>query len=113
MGRPTKYKSEYCNLTRYIEHCITKKELPSIVGYAVYLDVAESTIVLWGKKHKAFSVSLGRLLTVEKQILMNKGLRSEYNSTITKLLLSANHGVIETTGQKLSGEVVMKPPEVK
>ena len=103
-GRPTKYEPEYCDLTKYLASCKAKGTLPSICGYAVYLEVAESTIVLWGKKNKEFSVSLGRLLTISKQTLINKGLKGKYNSTITKLILSSDHGMRErldtTSGDK-------------
>lgn len=108
-GRPTKYKSDYCDLTSYLESCKASDDLPSICGYAVYLGVAESTIQLWGKKHKGFSVSLGKLLSISKQTLINKGLKSKYNSTIAKLILSSDHGMRErldqTSGDKPIEEV--------
>ena len=96
-GRPTKYKPEFCNLTKYLAHCKAKGDLPSKCGYAVYLGVAEQTVENWGGKNKEFLGSLGILLTLSKQTLINKGLKGKYNSTIAKLILSSDHGMKERT----------------
>ena len=103
-GRPTKYKPECCNLEPYLKHCTAKDTLPSKVGYAVFLNVAEDTVSNWGKANPDFLGSLRILLTIEEQTLINKGLRGEYNSTIAKLILSANHGLREGTDITTSGE---------
>jgi len=110
VGRPTKYKPKFCDLTKYLRHCKAKKELPSLTGYAVFLGVAESTVQKWGKEHDEFSVSLGELLTIEKQVLMNKGLTGKYNSTITKLILSSNHGMKERVDQTSDDKPIETPP---
>ena len=102
-GRPTKYKEEYCDLKKYLASCKAKGDLPSICGYAVYLEVAEKTVENWGKKNKEFLRSLGKLLSISKQTLMNKGLKGKYNSTIAKLILSSNHGMRERI-DKTSGD---------
>lgn len=109
-GRPTKYKPEYCNLKPYLEHCKKENDLPSKVGYAAFLSVAEKTIENWGKANPDFLLSLGVLLTIEKQTLLNKGLRGEYNSTIAKLILSANHGLREGTDITTGGEKIQREP---
>ena len=115
-GRPTKYKSNYCDLTKYLASCKAKGDLPSICGYAVYLGVAEQTVENWGKKNKEFLGSLGKLLSISKQTLMNKGLKGKYNSTIAKLILSSDHGMRErldqTSGDKPIEEI-KSIPEIK
>lgn len=109
-GQPTKYKSEYCDLSEYLKSCKAKGDLPSICGYAVYLEVAENTVGNWGKKNEEFLRSLGVLKTISKQTLMNKGLKGKYNSTIAKLILSSNHGMTErldaTSGDKPIEKVI-------
>jgi len=109
-GRPTKYKPEYCNLKPYLEHCKKENDLPSKCGYAAFLSVAEKTIENWGKANPDFLLSLGVLLTIEKQTLLNKGLRGEYNSTIAKLILSANHGLREGTDITSGGDKIQREP---
>jgi hypothetical protein len=99
-GRPTKYKSSYCNADKYFKHCKEEKEIPTVCGYAIFLGVSERTLREWRKEHEEFSPTLRVLMSLQKQALINKGLKNEYNSTITKLMLSANHDMIETSGRE-------------
>lgn len=69
--------------------------LPTIQGLSLFLKVNTDTIVEWGKIHKQFSVALKDLLAVQAQRLMLGGLSGDYNPMITKLILSANHGMKE------------------
>lgn len=107
-GRPSKYKPEFCDLTRYLGHCKARGDLPSICGYAVYLGVAEGTLDNWGKKNKEFLRSLGILKTISKQALINKGLKGTYSSTIAKLILSSDHGMTERTDQTSGDKPIAK-----
>lgn len=50
----------------------------------------------FARKHTIVSEALGRLKTVQKLMLLQTGLSGESNSTIVKLILSANHGMSET-----------------
>ncbi len=109
MARPTKYKEEYCNLTPYLDSCKESGDLPSICGYAVFLEVAENTVSGWGKVHEEFLRSLKKLLAISKQDLMNKGLTSTWNSTIAKLILSSNHNMRERIDQT-SGDKPIEAP---
>jgi len=108
-GRPTKYKPEYCDLTKYLKSSKVKGELPSICGYAVYLGVSEKTLENWGKTKEEFFRSLRKLLTISKQTLMNKGLKGTYNSTIAKLILSSDHGMRERTDQTSDDKPLSEP----
>jgi hypothetical protein len=110
MGRPSLYKPEYCNLEPYLKHCTAKNALPSKVGYAVFLGVAEDTVSNWGKANPDFLGSLRMLLTIEKHTLINKGLRGLYNSTIAKLILSSNHGLREGTDITTGGDKIQQEP---
>ena len=97
-GRPTKYKTEYANeefISKYIKFRKDSNLLVSLCGLAVYLNVCEETLQEWKRVHPEFSVSLGIVKQESKDMLMNKGLDSSYNSTITKLILSSNHGMAE------------------
>ena len=95
-GRPTKYKPEYATdefIEAYGSYCVDKERLVSICGLAVYLKVTEDTLYNWSKKHEAFLGSLGKIKQISKEMLINGGLSSTYNSTIAKLILSSNHGM--------------------
>ncbi len=104
-GRPTKYKDEYATeefLVRFKQWCKDNGTLISLCGLACYCEVCEDTIQEWQKVHSEFSVSLEKIKQLSKQMLINKGLDSTYNSTIAKLVLSSNHGMAEKTKREHS-----------
>jgi hypothetical protein len=120
-GRPTKYKKDTNEkAVGYIATCgenyltidkpvikdgkvetetIVKKEikLPTIQGLSLLLDVNADTLYEWAKHYPEFSDTLGKLKKKQAEMLMQYGLSGEYNSTIAKLILSANHGMNEKT----------------
>lgn len=72
-----------------------KVKLPTIVGFAIYLDVSEKTLYNWADAHSKFKAALSKIKSEQKQRLINSGLSGSYNSTIAKLVLSSNHGMKE------------------
>jgi len=114
-GRPTKYSAqivkktyEYINGTRDEFYNYQKgfgatdtyerrvmADMPSLEGLALYLNVHRDTVHLWSTKYKGFSDALDILLAVQKERLIKRGLSGDYNPMITKLILSANHGMKE------------------
>jgi len=110
-GRPSGYRKEYCDLSGYLDQCKDKEELPTKCGYACFIGVCEDTLTSWGSKYPDFLGSLRELINIEKRNLLNKGLAGTYNSTIAKLVLSANHGMKEridaTSDDKPLGSVVV------
>ena len=107
-GRPTKYEDSFIQIAKeYIESCGREAtELPTIEGLARTLQVDSDTIVEWDKNNKEFSVTIKKLKDKQKQQLMNDGMYGgkEVNSTMAIFLLKANHGMIETSRQEITGE---------
>jgi hypothetical protein len=97
-GRPTKYKEEFNDITKYVKQCEENEKLVSLCGYAVYLDVCEETLQEWKRVHPQFSVSLEKIKQLSKEQLINNGLISKYSPNMAKFVLSANHGMRENTG---------------
>lgn len=116
MARPTEYKEEYCDkVDEYLElnqdsemevvkyqgekstgyEQKLKVKLPTLKGFALFIDVNESTLYEWDKRYPLFSKSLDKIRTEQHDRLINSGLSGEYNSTIAKLILSSNHGMRE------------------
>lgn len=98
-GRPAEYSDEICRKARlyaseYAQHGDT---IPSIEGLAVHLGRARSTIHKWAlEADKAeFSDIYEQILAKQAQVLVSKGLTGDFNSTITKLILS-KHGYQDT-----------------
>lgn len=95
-GRPTTYRQEYCEeIAIFVEQCKTEKRLPTVAGLAGHLDTIKSNIYEWVKKHPQFSDSLRKMIEDQEDTLINNGLSKTYDSKITKLILSANHGMSE------------------
>lgn len=118
-GRPTRYREEYCDLVD--EYLLTSKDtidengkievnLPIVEGYLAFLNdhiknnlqegeefkpVSERVLYDWRDKHELFLHSLGKLVKEQKKRLIDRGLSSDYNPTIAKLMLSSNHNMRE------------------
>lgn len=128
MARPTKLTKALCeDVTFYIKECKADKLLPTIEGLAVHLEINKTTIYEWKKSfvgdnsqitpeeheenvklHEEFSNLIDNMLNIQANELINKGLKSEYNSTIAKVLLT-KHGYREgidtdmtSKGEKMS-----------
>jgi hypothetical protein len=107
MARPTDYKEEYIKAADeylssqqdYFDEDLKKiqVQLPTIEGFAGYLDVNKTTLYEWEKIHPEFSNALTKIRVEQQKRLLNKGLSGDYNSTIAKLILSSNHGMAERT----------------
>ena len=95
VGRPTKYSPELVEkVQEYIENYEQLNQIvPSIAGLAEYLRIRRETLHVWthDEDKEEFSNMLGELLAKQERLLINKGLASEFNSNITKLML-AKHG---------------------
>lgn len=107
VGRPTKYcpelldaAQEYLNIYEDLDQVI-----PTIEGLSLYLDISRDTLYNWcdDENKKEFSYTVRRLIKIQKQVLLNKGLEGKFNAKITQLLLGANHSVIEKSSQEISG----------
>lgn len=113
-GAPTKYNSEmiaevdvYLALKK--DHYLDKKlkvKLPSIEDFATHLGVARQSIYNWRDEHKEFDNALEKIDSEQRQRLIDMGLSGEYNPTITKVLLSANHGLREGIDATSKGEKI-------
>lgn len=101
VGRPTKYRPEMVQeLDKYLQ--TTGKEqmsLPTIQGFALWLQVDDETLTEWAKIHDDFSATLRRLKHLQAKQLIDDGIYGgkEVNATIIKLMLQNNHGMKERT----------------
>ena len=99
-GRPTKYSQEIIdNSNDYLVNFAENGDvIPSIEGLSEHLNIARSTIYEWQKQEgkEEFSDILGQILVKQGRILINSGLKGEFNSAITKLVLG-KHGYHDRT----------------
>jgi hypothetical protein len=113
-GRPTMYSDDLnSKVDEYIALCQDtisetgriKVKLPTIEGFAIYLGVVSSTVFKWAEEYSQFSESLKKIKDIQRERLLYNGLSGDYNSTIAKLVLSANHGMSEKQEVAHSGGV--------
>jgi hypothetical protein len=104
LGRTSEFKEEYiAAVDHYLEWCQDEYDdkgrlvvkSPTMEGFARFINVARSSLYLWEKDHPDFSDALDKIRGEQKERLINKGLSGDYNPTIAKLILSANHGMRE------------------
>lgn len=129
-GRPNEFKKEYIKaVDDYLKECSDKYigiveksgedgekiqylhkdarlkvKLPTIEGFALRLGVCKKSIYNWAKDNEKFLHALEKIEIEQKERLINMGLSGEYNSTIAKLILSANHGMAERNNVNLDDE---------
>jgi hypothetical protein len=110
MGRPTKYNEEMQDKAdEYLTEYKIDSVVPSAIGLSLYLDISDSTLYDWKAKHKDFARTLEKIKKKQATELINKGLTSEFNPTIVKLMLH-NHGYSDKVEQDLkSSDGSMKP----
>lgn len=108
-GRPTLYNDEmHQKAIDYVTGGYVKCEdvFPSIVGMAVHLNVAKSTLYKWEEDNREgdlgkFSDTLDQCQDHQERITLNKSIKGDFNPTISKLVL-ANFGYHDKTDGTLS-----------
>ena len=109
-GRPTTYtkaadQAAKDYLAQYSEH---GHPFPSIVGMAIVISVAKSTLYKWVDDNRTgelgdFSDTLDQCQDHQERITLNKSITNEFNPTISKLVL-ANFGYHDKQDSTLSGK---------
>ena len=109
MGRPSKYNDTMPDRVQlFIDKRLQQGLLPTHAGFARYVHVGKTTLQRWAEEHPEFRASLDEMNAEQEDLLIQGGLKSEYNSTITKLMLSSNHGYKERT-DSTSGDKPIAP----
>lgn len=99
-GRPTKYTPELIEKAKlYLEEWDKPKDkghvdvIPSQAALAIYLDISISCLENWAndKDKTEFLGVLDKISQTQRCILINRGLLGDFNSNITKLILT-KHG---------------------
>lgn len=119
-GRPEEYKATYiAKVSEYlasrsdtvIENKL-KVKLPTIEGFAQFIGVNKTSLYEWEKKYPQFSNALDKIRQEQQQRLLDNGLSGDYNPTIAKLILSANHGMREKSDVTSDDKPIMEGVEI-
>ena len=110
VGRPSELTQELKDkalaylLGGYIE---VGDVVPTIEGLACYLGKSRSRIYIYREQDEEFKDTLDSVLTVQGKLLINGGLKGDYNPTITKLMLT-NHGYSDKQETTVNGDMNVK-----
>ena len=108
MGRSTEYTDEVVEIGKdYIQNYETYGDaIPSVVGLCKAIKRSRSTIYKWADEQGGeFSDMLREINELQHQVVINKGITGEFNSTIAKLVLS-KHGYSDT--QKVESNITLR-----
>lgn len=107
-GRPTKYTTEiYKLIDEYFTEAIPQNmKIPTVEGICLKIGINKDTAYEWAKKYPEFSDTLDLCKTKQKEYLTEIGIfgGKEINASIVQLFLKANHGMIETVRNEISGD---------
>lgn len=119
MARPTKYSEETLTLSEsYLENYKDNGDvIPSIEGLAEHLDVSRTCLYTWRDEEgkEPFSYILEKILAKQARVLINEGLKGEFNAAIAKLALGKHgyHDKVDTDvtskGKKISNNFIIQP----
>ena len=116
MGRPTKLTEE---IIKQAENYIAgdweklKHVMPSAVGLAKVIGVSKKTLYNWADNNDDFLHILAELNTEQEFTLLNKGLTGEFNTAITKLVLTKHDYSDKVSQDVTSSDGSMKPVVVE
>lgn len=95
-GRPTKYSEDVPDkVNEYFEKCLVEDRLPTLEGFAVYLNVGLTTLRDWRDKYDDFSRVYEFILNAQADLLLSGGVKGIYNASVTNRILGANHGYVD------------------
>lgn len=109
VGRPSGYSEQsLLLLLGYLsDYALTGDPVPTIEGACDELEISKQCFYEWAEAHPEFGDAATRLKNRQGRLLQAQGLSGKTNPLITKLMLSANHGMAEKSEQKQehSGEI--------
>lgn len=92
-GRPTKYTEDAIGIAEeYIEnYALHGDTIPQASGLAEALGVCVRTLYYWAEERAVFLRILDKLNAKQERVLINSGLKGDFNSAIARLVLG-KHG---------------------
>ena len=108
MARPSDYSEEVLEKAReYLDDYESHDHaIPSVAGLAKVLGKHRDTLYGWAEdENKAeFSYILRQIVSDQELVLLNKGLKGDFNSNICKLALG-KHGYTDKQDIKATGDL--------
>ena len=104
-GRPSKYSPEKIDiLASYLAKCEKDNEIPLREKFALSIGVLPDTLAYWERNNHKFSSAIKKLDSAQKAYLMQNALNGTKKEATSIFLLKANHGMMETSRQEITGK---------
>ena len=114
MGRPEKYKPEYCDdiinffsvePTKIIDGKVVPNRLPTMGLYAMSIGVCYDSLREWCQRHPEFKVAHDKALALQESLLISNGLVGNYNPAVAIFCLKNIHNWSDK--QHIRGDVTL------
>lgn len=104
-GRPSKLTPELVSKAReYITDFRSNDDvIPTIEGLAYYLGIARSTLYKYEDENDEFSDIAERVKQLQAKMLINGGLKGDFNASIAKVMMS-KHGYSDKQETEITGK---------
>ena len=80
-------------------------KIPTLSGLSIYIGIPLSVLHKWREEYKSFGEKVEMLCSIKEDRLINGSLSKKYSESISKLILSSDHGYKEKTETEVSGDV--------
>jgi len=113
MGRPSKYKPEYCQdiidyfSTPYMDQEGHAAPPPYFMNFALSIGINMDTLTEWRNKHDDFSAAYSIAKEKQLQFIMNNALLGGYNASFAWRTLMNLHGWREK--QDIDNKITLPP----
>ncbi len=88
-------------------------QIPSVAGLAFVLGRRRETLYDWGRRNQNFSDILDAISTTQEMMLLDGGLSGDFNSSVTKMILT-KHGYSDKQETSVSSpDGSLKPTVIK
>jgi len=114
MGRPTKYKPEYCQkITQYFDikpyvkkdKTLKANDLRFLSKFARSIHVTHDTLLEWTKVYPEFSEAFKKAKALQMEHLVTNGLRGLFNTTFAIFAAKNMIGWRDSRDLEITGEV--------
>lgn len=117
VGRPSELAETLVKAKEYLYggYESVGEVIPSVAGLACYTEKSRPNIYRYGDESEEFRNILDGIMKLQESKLLNEGLKGNFNSTITKLILT-KHGYSDKVEQDVTssdGSMTPKAPVYK
>ena len=105
-GRALRYTRRMpATMREYTQKCVEEKKTPFLEEFALLIGRSEKELKKFGEAHpETMGAEIEVLKTVQKLDLKRKALKGQYDVPISRILLSAEHDVVERIKKEVMGE---------